>query len=153
MRGPDRGDTRPRLSLLQGGAGSSRAADVAGTEDGEEDLLRLAGEIVLLLAAAPDSDPTRTAVALPFGLSACMARHCVDTEGLIDAMLPLRRALLAASRLDAASEPVPLTAGDPEDAALGLASYLHGLLSRASAASDLHRDALASAVAAQLRSA
>ena len=147
--GPDPSGSRPQLSLLQGGG--CPVVEVDEREDA--DLLRLAGEIILLLAAAPDGEPARTHVALPFGLSACMARHCLDPEGLIEAMLPLRRALIAASRLDAASEPVPLTAGEPKDAALALAAYLHGLLTRASAASDVHRGALASVVAKQLRSA
>jgi hypothetical protein len=141
---------RPRLSLLQGGASPGEAQ---GDAEDNADLWRLAEEIALLLAAAPDTDPTRAPLALPFALSACMARHCVDPEGLIDAMLPLRRALIAVSRLDAASEPVPLTVGEPKDAALHLAAYLHGLMARAAAASDLHRAVLASAAAQQLRSA
>lgn len=135
---------------MEGGGG------VAGKAPGREDdelLARLAGEIALLLAAAPDSDAIRAPLALPLALSACMARHCVDPEGLIEAMLPLRRALLAVSALDPDDEPVPLAAGEPSDAALHLAAYLHGLLARASAASDLRRDALASAAAARLRSA
>ena len=116
-------------------------------------LRHLAAEIALLLAAAPDGDVTHESLVLPLALSACMARYCVDPEALVDAMLPLRRALIAVSALDASIEPVPLTVGDPKDAALRLASYLHGLLSRASAASDLRREALASAAAHQLRSA
>lgn len=114
-------------------------------------LVHLAGEIVQLLAAAPEGDAVHAPLALPLALSACMARHCVDPEGLIDAMLPLRRALIVVAALDAASEPVPLTAGDPHDAAVHLARYLHGLLIRAAAACQLQREALASAAAEQLR--
>lgn len=122
-------------------------------EEAEEAFLRLAGEVALLLAAAPDGDPVHAPLAIPLALSACMARHCVDAEGLIDAMLPLRRALIAVSDLDAASEPLPLAAGEPKDAALSLAAYLHGLMARAEAASARHRGELATAAARQLRSA
>lgn len=153
----DASSTRPRLSLLLGGGCPSRdaaALEPAALADEDDDLLaRLAGDIAELLAAAPDTDATQAPLALPLGLSACMVRHCVDPEGLIEAMLPLRRALIAVSALDAASEPVPLTAGEPEDAALHLAAYLHGLLARASAASEIQRHALASAAAEQLRTA
>lgn len=157
MRHTEASSPRPQLSLLFGGGCPGREAAVlepTALVDGEDDLLvRLAGDIAQLLAAAPDTDAIQAPLALPLGLSACMVRHCVDPEGLIEAMLPLRRALIAVSALDAASEPVPLPAGEPEDAALHLAAYLHGLLARASAASDLQRHALASAAAQQLRSA
>ena len=156
----DASSPRPRLSLLLGGGcpepgalelGGPAASVLA---DEEDDLLAsLAGDIAQLLAAAPDTDATQAPLALPLGLSACMVRHCVDPEGLIEAMLPLRRALIAVSALDAASEPVPLATGAPEDAAVHLAAYLHGLLARASAASEIHRHALASAAVEQLRSA
>ena len=160
----DASSTRPRLSLLLGGGSLEPGAGAPGTPNAaalepaaladDDDLLAsLAGDIAELLAAAPDTDATQAPLALPLGLSACMVRHCVDPEGLIEAMLPLRRALIAVSALDAASEPVPLTAGEPEDAALHLAAYLHGLLARASAASDVQRHALASAAAEQLRTA
>lgn len=152
MRHPDAAQPGPRLSLLQGGA--THPTGGAGLEDDDEEaFFRLAGEIALMLAAAPEGDPARAPLALPLALSACMARHSVDPEGLIDAMLPLRRALIAVSALDATNEPVPLAAGEPREAALHLAAYLHGLLARASAASDLRREALATAAADQLRSA
>lgn len=152
MRRQDARGRRPQLSLLPGGACPGTAPGVEASDAGE-DALRLAVEIVQLLAAAPDGDSTHAPLALPLALSACMARHGLDPEDLIDAMLPLRRALITVSALDAAREPVPLTAGEPKEAALSLAGYLHGLLARASVASDVHREALASAAADQLHSA
>lgn len=152
-RHPTPGEGRPRLTLLAGGAPASQAGQDSLPDADEEAFLRLAAEVALLLAAAPEGDTVHAPLAIPLALSACMARHCVDAEGLIDAMLPLRRALIAVSDLDAASEPVPLATGEPTDAALSLASYLHGLLARAEAASARHRGELASAAADRLRSA
>jgi hypothetical protein len=87
---------------------------------------------------------------LPLALSVCMERKDAGTEGLISAMQSLRRAMLAVSGLDPRSEPVPLVAGDPRTAALGLAEYLRGLLGRAARACAVAPDAVASAAAARL---
>ena len=148
------GGSRPSPTLVVGGAaGAPRAEPCASVDEDAEAFFELAGDIAVLLAGAPEGDAALAPLALPLALSACMVNHGVDPEGLIDAMLPLRRALIDASALDASIEPVPLTVGEPADAALRLASYLHGLLVRAAAASDLHPDALASAAADLLRSA
>jgi hypothetical protein len=138
-----------RLTLLRGGAGAQRAR----WEEPEDRRRRLCSEVASVLAGTLDNDLEVAPLALPLALSACMARHQVGPEGLIDAMLPLRGALLSVSDLDPSVEPVPLAVGEPRTEALRLAHYLYGLLTRAAASSALHRDALASAAAARLCSA
>jgi hypothetical protein len=72
-------------------------------------------------------------LSLELGLSLWMRRTGVGLFGARSELLSLRRALLATSSLDAASEPVPISARDPRTALLGLAVYVHGLLLRAAA--------------------
>ncbi len=150
----------PRLTLVR----SSRAAEGRGDRDGlealpdataeaEEDGVSeglVAAEVAAALAGATDDVLSSAPLMLPLALSVCMERHDAGTEGLISAMLSLRRAVLAVSGLDSRSEPVPLVAGDPRTAALGLAEYTRGLLVRAARACAAAPDDVASAAAARL---
>jgi len=95
---------------------------------------------VLLVAgclAAPDSP------AVPFGLTAVMARHRAGAGDVVEALIALRGALVEAGDLDAASEPVPLVVAEPAKAALSLAAYLRELLERAAAVTGTDRDTVA----------
>jgi len=111
----------------------------------------VAGEVALVLSGTSPQDLASGSLVLALALSVCMERHGVGAEGLVGAMRLLRGAVLADSGLDAASEPVPLAAGDPRSAALALARYLHGLLERAARAIGCGPDAVASSAAARLR--
>lgn len=110
----------------------------------------VAAEVAAVLAGATDEVLAVAPLTLPLALSICMQRHDAGTEELIAAMQALRQAVLAVSGLDSRSEPVPLVAGDPRAAALGLAEYLRGLLARAARACAAAPDDLASAAAAHL---
>jgi hypothetical protein len=118
-------------------------------EDGVSERL-VAAEVGAVLAGATDEVLAAAPLMLPLGLSVCMERHDAGTEGLISAMQALRRAVLAVSGLDPRSEPVPLVAGDPRTAALGLAEYLRDLLVRAARACAAAPDDVASAAASRL---
>ena len=98
--------------------------------------------------AAPDAP-----LALPLALSVCMARHGAAADGLVGAMRLLRSALLSISTLDETDEPVPLAAGDQRSAALGFARYLTDLVHRASRATGVATEVIASSAAAHLAAA
>jgi len=68
---------------------------------------------------------------LVFALSAWLRMSGMEPLGACSSLLALRRALVEASGLDQATEPVPLLAGDPRSALLNLSVYLHGLICRA----------------------
>lgn len=72
-------------------------------------------------------------LSLELGLSLWMQRTGVGLLGARSALMSLRRALLQTSSLDRETEPVPILAGDPRTALLGLAVYVHGLIMRAAA--------------------
>jgi hypothetical protein len=158
MRQPPTSRTgRPHLRLLppladepsgpataRSGGAETRDADEADHLSGEA----LAGEVAAVLADTTDEALANAPLALPLALSLCMERHGVDAEGLLDAMRLLRRALLASAGPQAAEAPVPLAAGDPRSAALGLAAHLHELFGWAAAmAGDDRRAVVSSAVA------
>jgi hypothetical protein len=144
------------LSLIVGSGPSAAdeldepADDTAETaEDGVSESV-VAAEVAAVLAGATDEVLAAAPLTLPLALSVCMERHDAGTEGLISAMQLLRKAVLTVSGLDPRTEPVPLVAGDPRTAALGLAEYLRGLLGRAARACAAAPDDVASAAAARL---
>jgi|GEM_PF-3064755 len=147
---PDGRRTRRRpgggchLVLVSGGAGGSGGApDAPGGQPAP-------AEVAAALARATDEVVATSPLVLPLALSLCMERHDAGVEGLIAVMQALRKAVLAESGLDAASEPVPLVAGDPRTAALRLAEHLRALLVRAAQACAAAPDEVASAAAARL---
>jgi hypothetical protein len=111
----------------------------------------VAGAVALVLSGTTRQDLVTGSLVLPLALSVCMERHGVGPDGLVGAMRLLRSAVLADAGLDAASEPVPLAAGDPRSAVVALARYLHGLLERAASVLGCGPDAVASSAAARLR--
>lgn len=68
---------------------------------------------------------------IPLGLSAWIVRASIGLPDAFDSLLRLRHAVLIASGLDSASEPVPLRVGDPRAALRSLGAYLFGLVARA----------------------
>jgi hypothetical protein len=75
-----------------------------------------------------------------------MKRYGLDLDETARAVLSIRAALLSASGLDAASEPVPLRVSDQVMFVLNLAVYLDGLLGRAARALGLSRGEAADVV-------
>jgi hypothetical protein len=99
----------------------------------ETDTVGLAADAlgVVLVASGLGSSTTP---AIPFGLTAAMARRAVPVHAVVDALLLLRLAVVAAGDIDPGTEPVPLVVAEPEVAAVSLVAYLRGLLERAAAA-------------------
>ena len=79
---------------------------------------------------------------LPLVLSAWVRRHDLDLDDACDALVELRRAVIATATLDAACEPVPLVVGDRRRAVLTLAGYLDDLVDRAARAGGTDRGAV-----------
>lgn len=148
----------PYLSLVPALPGSWAAADEVEVDDVEDDdsvdeleiTALVAAEVAGVLGRASDEVTAVAPLTLALALSLCMERHDADVAALVDAMQLLRRAVLAVSCLDSASEPVPLVTGDLRSAALGLAEYLRGLISRAAQASAAAPEMVARAAAMQL---
>lgn len=132
------------LTLVMGTVATAEAEEDGVSEN------QVATEVAAVLAGATDEVLSRAPLTLPLALSVCMERHDAGTDGLILAMQTLRRAVLAVSGIDPRSEPVPLVAGDPRTAALGLAEYLRDLLVRAAQACAAAPDDVASAAVARL---
>jgi hypothetical protein len=81
-------------------------------------------------------DPPRSGesdLSLELGLSLWMRQTATDIHDVRMAMLTMRAALVEASGIDMAREPVPLCGVDPRLDVLNLASYLRKLVSRAAA--------------------
>jgi hypothetical protein len=74
-------------------------------------------------------------LSLIFALSAWLRTADISVDDAQAGLLQLRRALMECSGLDKKTEPVPLLAGQPRAALLGLAAYVHGLICR----SALHK--------------
>lgn len=114
--------------------------------DNEPATTQFAGDVVRFLARLRDEGPIGVSLSLPFGLSASMKRYGLDLDETARAVLSIRAALLSASGLDAASEPVPLCVSDQVMFVLNLAVYLDGLLGRAARALGLSRGEAADVV-------
>jgi hypothetical protein len=98
---------------------------------------------VVLVAAGLGSSTTP---AIPFGLTAAMARRHASVRAVVDALLVLRQAVIAAAGIDPATEPVPLVVAEPDVAAVSLVAYLRDLVERAAAAVGASREAVADRV-------
>lgn len=142
------------LSLVPGCSGELADVDETAIDetaiDETETAVLVAAEVAAVLARASDEVTAAAPLTLPLALSLCMERHDADVTELVDAMQLVRRAVLAVSGLDSASEPVPLVTGDLRSAALGFAEYLRGLIGRAARASAAAPEVVAQAAAMQL---
>jgi hypothetical protein len=94
-----------------------------------------AAEAARGLAAFELEDLGEGNLSLVFALSAWSRTAGIGIEDARAGLLQLRRALIDCSGLDKRTEPVPLLAGQPLAALLGLAVYVHGLICR----SALHK--------------
>ncbi len=92
--------------------------------------LDLATLLIRGLVALDRDDLAEGNLSLELGLTLWMSRSGAGVHQVRSTLRALRSALLRASDLDEASEPVPLMAGDDRTAVLNLAIYLHGLLQR-----------------------
>jgi len=116
----------------------------------DPDASHLAAEALHVVGVAAEVGSPDDQV-IPFGLTATMARHGAGAEDVIEAILALRSAVIAASGLDPTTEPVPLVVGDPKVAVVNLAVYLRGLLDRAATAASTDRATVSVRTLAQLR--
>ncbi len=89
-------------------------------------------------------------LSLELGLSLWLRRSGTSVLRAREALVELRRAVLDACELDAASEPVPLVGRSPRADVVTLATYLAELLQRAAAVSGCGMPALVVAVIAEL---
>ena len=102
--------------------------------------------LALGLAELEPDDLARSTLSLEFGVSAWLRRSsCTDLADAERSALALRRALVAVSALDEATEPVPLIARDKALAIRSLCLYLHGLLVRAASSLGMTRQETAEA--------
>lgn len=86
---------------------------------------------------------------LPLLISAWVQVHGLELEDACEALMALRKALIASSGVDARSEPVPLVVDDRRRAVLNLARYLDELVDRATGLAGMDRGGvIASALAA-----
>ena len=83
------------------------------------------------LADLETEDTTGDALILRLCLSTWMRNSGTDHASAQTQLLVLRKSLVEASGLDAASEPVPLVGGDERRSLLNVATYVHGLIIRA----------------------
>jgi hypothetical protein len=116
----------------------------------EDEDARLAADALDVVRVAAEVGSTE-ALVIPFGLTASMARHGAGAQDVVDAMLALREAVIAAAGIDPASEPVPLVVGDAMVAALSLGVYLQGLLDRAARVASIDHATVSERTLAQLR--
>jgi len=104
--------------------------------------------LALGLADLEPGDLARSTLSLEFGVSAWLRRSGTDLADAERSALALRRALVAVSALDEATEPVPLIARDKALAIRTLCLYLHGLLVRAASSLGMTRQETAEAALA-----
>ena len=101
--------------------------------------------LALGLASLDPGDLIHSTLSLEFGVSAWLRRSGADWAEAHRSALALRRALLAVSVLDEATEPVPLIGRDQTLALRSLCLYLHGLLVRAAGSMEISREEIAAA--------
>jgi hypothetical protein len=131
-----------------------RMSNLTGTALVQGDEAETATEFARLAAVGlaqfePEELGDRSLV-LVFAMSAWLRLARTSIAGACAALLQLRHLLLDSSRLDQVSEPVPLLAGEPRTALLGLATYVHGLICRAAANGERSRAALVEEALAHL---
>ncbi len=102
------------------------------------------------LAELGPVDPFGGDLSLELGISVWMRRSGTSLMEARDLLLESRRAILAASALDPATEPVPLIGRSPRLDVVNLAAYVGNLLRRASAATGSSTGAIAAQVIAEL---
>jgi hypothetical protein len=90
---------------------------------------------------------------LELEVSVWLRRSGADLSTVPRALLALRHALLEVSRLDAATEPVPIVIADTQRAVANLCVYLHGLISRAAGSAKLSPAELVEAALRRLSNA
>jgi hypothetical protein len=83
------------------------------------------------LAGLTPDDLADDSLVLALSVSAWIRQAGVGLGAARQVLFSLRRAILASSDLDPVSEPIPLGAGDPVTAVLGLARYLSDMIDRA----------------------
>jgi hypothetical protein len=101
--------------------------------------------LALGLASLEPGDLVPSTLSLEFGVSAWLRRSGADFADARRSALALRRAILAVSVLDEATEPIPLIGRDQNLALRSLSLYLHGLLVRAAASMETTREEIAEA--------
>ena len=106
---------------------------------GDVPVSRFVHEALTGLAVLGPEDRTPGNLSLPLGLSLWIQRGGVGVNTACDVLLDLRTVLLSAAGLDARTEPVPLQLADPRAAAISIAVYVDGLLSRAARAAGTSR--------------
>jgi hypothetical protein len=106
--------------------------------------------LALGLASLEPGDLVHSTLSLEFGVSAWLRRSGADWTEAHRSALALRRALMAVSVLDEATEPVPLIGRDQSLALRSLSLYLHGLLVRAASSMDIPREEIAVAAVAAI---
>lgn len=79
---------------------------------------------------------------LDLGVSVWISRSGECLQDAVGVMLAMRTALIQASGLHSASEPVPFWGADPRLDLLNLAAYLRGLIGRAAREAQCGRDAI-----------
>jgi hypothetical protein len=114
-----------------GDAGAGDALGDATPPGPERSPVGFASALALGLADLSRDDLADDSLVLALSVSAWLRQTGVGLTAARTSLFALRRAVLAASELDAASEPIPLAAGDPGAAVLGLARYLWDVLDRA----------------------
>jgi hypothetical protein len=79
---------------------------------------------------------------LDLGVSVWISRSGECLDDAVGVMLAMRTALIKASGLDPAAEPVPFWGADPRRDVLNLADYLRGLIGRAAREAGCGREAI-----------
>jgi hypothetical protein len=79
---------------------------------------------------------------LDLGVSVWISRSGECLQDAVEVMLAMRSALIKASGLDSAAEPVPFWGTDPRRDVLNLAAYLRGLIGRAAREAQCGPDAI-----------
>jgi hypothetical protein len=101
--------------------------DVTSTGDPAD----FARKVLRGVSTMESSRPGETDLCLELGLSIWMRQTGTDVDDAGPAMLAMRSALLVASGLDQATEPIPLCGVDSRLDVLNLGAYLRRLMARA----------------------
>jgi hypothetical protein len=97
------------------------------------DLLAFAQKVLQGISAIEEPRAGEADLSLQLGLSIWMRQTRTEIDDALPAMLAMRSALLKASGMDRATEPVPLRGVDPRLDVLNLGGYLRRLVARVTA--------------------
>ncbi len=136
------------LTLWRGGDGE--AGPPTSGDRSEQSPSGFAPSVALGLAELTEADLAEGSLVLALSVSTWIRRSGITLGSARTIMFSLRRALLTSSELDGASEPIPLMAGDPVAAVLGLARYLWEMIDRATRGSGATRWQVAAAAVEEL---